>query len=272
MVYYPRNRRNVKSKRKVTKSKSVRKPKGVFKKKVQAVIRSMAEDKTAYTSLDESTLVTFNSAINNTAEILQIVPNIAEGSAENQRIGDRIKPTSLTISGYIRFNPVLTGNINPATPGVCQVGVRLFIVSLKSKSNLTEVQASAAPLNQLLKKGGTNVGFTGLISDLQAPVNTDLWTLHHSKVFYLSQSYNNYATQVGYWETDISNQIRFFKHSLKVKSKTFNYDDGTSSSLQPTNYAPVMLLGYSYLNGQTPDAVAANCGLFYNSILTYEDM
>lgn len=272
MVFYPRNRRNVKRKSATKRKSVVRRAKGNFKKKVQQVIKSMAEDKTAYHSLDESSLVTFNSAINNTAEILQIVPSIAEGTGENQRVGDRIKPTSLTIQGYIRFNPIITGAIPAGSAGVCQVGVRMFIVSLKSKSNLTEVQSSITPFNQLLKKGGTNVGFTGLISDLFAPVNTDLFVCHHSKVFYLTQTYNNYATQVGYWETDISKQLKFFKHTLKVKSKTLNYDDGTSSSLQPTNYAPVMLLGYSYLNAQTPDVVAANCGLFYSTQMTYEDM
>lgn len=268
MPYVPKNKRKPRKPR-TTNRKSTNK---TFKKRVKAIISSLAEDKQAYLSLDESALVTFNSAINNTAEMLQIVPNIIDGAGENQRIGDKIKPTSLKIQGYIRFVPNVTGNTSGSASGVCQVGVRLFIVSLKTKSNYTEVISSATPLNSLLRKGGTNTAFTGVISDLFAPINNDLWTLHHSKVFYLTQSFNNFGTNVGYWETDIKNQIKFFKYNLKVKSKTFKYDDGTSSSLLPTNYAPIMLLGYTYLNAQTPDVIAANCGLFYNSILTYEDM
>lgn len=254
--------------------KSVRAPKGksALVKTIKSVVSRMAEDKTAYTSISETTPLTFNSAINNTAEILQIVPNVAPGTEENQRVGDKIKPTRLRVNGYVRVVPNVSGTISGTNNGITQVGVRLFVVSLKSKSNFDDVASSATPLSSLLKKGGTNVGFTGLISDLMAEVNTDLWTVHEDRVMYLTQTYNNYATQVGYWETDISKQIAFFDFDLAVKSRVFNYDDNTSSGLQPTNYAPIMLLGYCYLNGQSPDTVATNVGLFYQSTLKYQDM
>lgn len=257
--------------RKSYKAMRALKGKASLVKTIKNVVDRMAEDKTAYTSISETTPLTFNSAINNTAEILQLVPNIAPGSEENQRIGDRIKPKRLSISGYVRVVPNVGGNIE-TTARITQVAVRLFVVSLKSKANFDDVASSATPLASLLKKGGTNVGFTGLISDIQAEVNTDLWTVHEDRVMYLTQTYNNFATQVGYWETDISKQIQFFNFDLAVKSRTFNYDDSISSGLQPTNYAPIMLLGYSYLNGGAPDTVATNVGLFYQSTLKYQDM
>lgn len=256
------NSKKTKKSKKDTKVKTLEK---IIDKKID----SRLESKILYHNPSESILVNFNSVINSTGDYLQLVPNCSPGDEENQRDGDEITVKNFFVKGYIRFNPILTGNI--ANVGVCQVGVRMMILSLKKASSQDLVQSSSTPLNSLLRRGATTVGFSGQISDLHNEINTDLFTVHHNKVFYMSQSYNNYATQVGYWETDIQNQIKFFSFKMKCKNKVLQYDDDSNGGLTPTNYCPFMLIGYCYLNNQVADVVATNLGLNYQTYLYYKD-
>lgn len=253
-----------------SKTKKSTRPKGVFRKKVISVINSFAEDKHLYTSNSESTLTQFNSGINSTADMLQILPNCTEAVGESSRIGDEIRLKSFNVKGYLRVIPALGGQSGSQ---ILQVGVRMMILSLKKSTSWDLVQSSSAPLSNLLRVGASTKGFTGLISDLQAQVNTDLFTVHSNKVYYCTQTFSNVGTtSAGYWETDIQNQIRFFNINLKVKDKKLMYDDDTNSGLLPTNYAPFLVMGYSYLNGATPDTLATSVGLHFQSHVSFQDL
>lgn len=249
--------------------KTAPKAKGLFKKKVMSVINSVAEDKVMYTSNNESALVNFNSGITTVSDMCQILPNNNDGVNENNRIGDELRLKTFNVKGYLRVIPVASG---PTGNAICQVGVRMMILSLKKAPSWDLVQSSAAPLSSLLRAGGASKGFTGLISDLFAPINTDLFTTHYNKVHYCTQEFVNRDTTAGYWSSDIKNQIKFFNINLKVKDKKLTYDDDTNGGLLPTNYAPFLCIGYSYLNGGTGDVVAANVGLHYQSHITFQDM
>lgn len=265
MAYKKRYSR-VKAPKKVKAAKKLA-AKPVFAKAVKKIVSSMAEDKEAYHSPDESQLVYFNSLISQTGDILRVMPNMTTGNEENQRSGDEITAKSLKIKGYVRFTPVQTaGDVK-----FSQVGVRLMCVSLKKATSWDLVSASASPLLSLLRRGGTTVGFSGQISDLFNPINTDLFTVHGNKVFYMTQNNNSFATNVGYWSTDIKDQIKFFNFDVKLKNKKLKYDDDTNSGLLPTNAAPFLLVGYVYLNGTVGDTVPTNLGLHYQSILRFED-
>lgn len=246
--------------------KSVRKSN--FKKNVLAVIHANTEDKQAYHTNSSSGLIKYNSGIDSTADMTQILPAISKGSEDNQRIGERIKAQRFTVSGFMKFDY----NSSPAS-NACSVGVRMMIVSLKTRNSLEAVTANAIPLTSLLKKGGTATAFTGILSDLTAPINTDLFTCHHNKVYYLKQDmvYTT-GTPTNSWVTsDVSKLLRFFKINLKVKNKDLKYDDGTNTGFYPTNYYPFLLIGYSYLDGSAPDTVSTKLGLEFTSQLTFED-
>lgn len=239
-----------------------------FKKAVKSVVNSMAEDKMAYHANSETALTYFNSNINQTGDMLQVLPNISSGDEENQRDGDQITVKKLTVKGYIRFSPVPVGNI-----AFCQVGVRLMCLSLKKTSSWDLATSTATPIaNSLLRRGGTTVGFSGQLSDLYNPINTDLFTVHGNKTFYLTQNQNNWATQVGYYSLDVKNQIKMFTFDIKMKNKKLKYDDNTNSGLLPTNSAPFLCVGYVYLNGDAGDSIVSNLGLHYQSVLRFEDI
>lgn len=265
---------NLKNKSKVVKSKKTTKAKMTekqIKKLIDKRINKNIEDKEAYHVINtgETTLTDFNSQINSTADMQQLIPNISVGASENQRIGNQITAKSLYVSGYFKFKPSVIPNATNY-PNVC---VRLMILSLKTAPNYTEANETSTPLNSLLRKGGTTSAYLGKLSDIFAPINTDLFTVHHNSVSYLTQSIylQPSGATVASVSADLKNTVKFFDIKLKLKNKILKYDDTTSSGLLPTNYGPFMLLGYTYLDGSSPDLLNTACGMFYTTSLKYQD-
>lgn len=252
--------------------KSTKRPRGAFVRKVKQIISSLTESKQAYTTTGDA-LIQFNSGIDSTGDIRQILPSISQGVADNNRIGDQIRGQNLNVKGHIKLSIQSKDGTTTDGAALPNVMARLMVVSMKTKPNFTEASSSAAPLASLLKKGGTTVGFTGQISDLYAPINRDLFTVHHDKKFYLNQSFVNGigpSPASSIIAQDIRNTVKFFNFNVKCK-KIIKYDEDVSSGLLPTNFGPMLLLGYSYLSGDTPDALYTNLGLCYDSTFTFED-
>lgn len=241
-----------------------------FARAVRKVIDSESETKQAFHKLtSDDSLLMFNSQINSTGDMCKVIPDIDRGTADNQRIGDQIKAQSLIIKGHIRYNP--SSNINDLGRG--NVAVRVMVLSLKIRPSYATAKDSVNPLSSLLKKGGTTSSFGGYLSDLYADINTDLFTKHYNKVFYLNQQVYNQpatATAAGGFQ-DLQNIVKFFKIKVPLKGKIFKYDDSVGFGLTPTNVGPFLVLGYAYLNAAAPDTTSTNVGLFYDSVLNYQD-
>lgn len=246
------------------------KPSKSFVKKVRQVLHKQVETKHAYHTTANSSMIFFNSGINSTSEMYQILPSISQGTADNARIGDQIRAQSLNMKGYIKLDINSSGISNS---DLCAVVARLFVVSLKTKPNYTEAISSSTPLSGLLKKGGTTTGFSGVLSDIYAPVNTDLWTVHADRKFYLNQSHiQNYnSTTNAIVPVDIKNTVKFFNINVRCKNKVLKYDNNISSGTLPTNYGPIFLIGYSFLNGASPDTLSTRLGVQYDAMFSYED-
>jgi len=253
------------------KSKPVYKAKRAnFKKFVKKVVSEMAETKEAYTTSGD-TPIWFNSGINATGDITPIVPAIGQGVDTNQRIGQKITAQRLNVKGHIRLN---LNDVSDSTK-LPNVVVRMMIVSMKNKPSYGDVTASAAPLSTLLRKGGTTTAFTGVLSDVYAPINTDVFTIHHDKKFYLNQTYINAigpSVPSQYLAQDISKTIKFFNLNVKCKNKVLKYDEDISSDSWPVNWSPFLILGYAYLDGSAPDTISTNVQLMYDSTFQFEDM
>ena len=44
-----------------------------------------------------------------------------------------------------------------------------------------------------------------------------------------------------------------------------------SSALLPTNFGPMLLVGYAFLDGSPPDTSNANLGIYYDVDMVYQD-
>lgn len=236
---------------------------------VRKIVNKDQETKQAYTSSGDS-LTFFNSGINSAGDMIQIMPNIQQGVGAHQRIGEQILAKNLSVKGYIKLN---VNDVSDSTK-LTNVIARMMVVTMKTRPCFYDATGSPATLASLLKKGGTTVGFTGVLSDIYAPINTDAFTVHYDKRFYLSQSYVNVtgaAPPTTILAQDISKTVKFFKFNVRCKNKKLKYDEDVGSDLYPTNFGPMLLLGYSYLDGSSADTVSTNLSLQFDSVFNYED-
>ncbi len=239
--------------------------KGNFKKRVLDVMRSVVETKQAF---HQNALTNFNSGISGAGDCLQVIPSIASGTLDNQRVGDQIRPQSLSIRGII--------NMVPQDPtqslGVRRIGVRVMVVSVKAYPTYAVAAANTATwMPGLLKKGGTTTSFAGALDDLYAPINTDLITCHYNKVFFLNQAMYYAGTTNVSTTYESGGMTKFFKKTFRFKNKVWKYDSAISGGLSPTNAGHCLLLGYVFLDGTGADVVTTRVSSQTDMILNYED-
>lgn len=250
--------------RKTYKSKSYKKSRTGSRKKpmvklIQKVINSNLEDKAAWKA---ATDVNYNSAINSQADVASLMPSISIGTGDASRVGAQIHGKSLLIQGH------MISNITNNTYSDCRIGVRMMIVSPKGYLGYTPAYNSATTwLATLLRRGATTVGFTGLVSDLYSPINTDAITCHYDRVFYINSPY---VPGIASGDYSLVRTTKFFKIRLPV-NRTFKYDSAVDSGLLPTNYNPFIILGYCHLDSATPDTVQTQINLSFTSTFKYQD-
>lgn len=251
---------------KMNKTKRVRrrtvakaKPTKAFAKKVQTIINKNLEDKQAYLqAVDQS----FNSGIQNLGDALQILPNISQGTDDNNRIGDQIRAKRMVVQGHF-ISALTLQNYNNA-----RMAVRIMIVQPKALRDLASIQGTTSWMLSLLKKGGTTTAFTGAVQDIYAPINTDLVTKYYDKVFFIKCPYAPAGPSGDLNETL---NTRFFKCVFKFKNKLLRYDDSVGSNITPTSFNPVIVLGYAMLNNATPDTVTTAINMSFISTLDFQD-
>lgn len=242
----------------------------IFRKKVMKVLHSQVETKQAYTAIPYTT---FNSGINSQAECLKIIPNISKGSNDNGRIGDQIKPLSLQVRGIMQFLPqgATVGD------GPRKIAVRIMCVTPKAFPTYSSAYANATTWQAyLLKKGSTATGFTGIMSDIYAPVNTDAITCHYNKVHYMTQSgyYAVGGATSGLVPSQMDTLVRFVNKTFRFgSSRTIKYDDNIDGGLTPANFgAYIWLIGYTILDGaDVPDTATVRVSFQADCTLNYED-
>lgn len=258
----------------ISKRKAVRKAKkSNFAKAVKAVMAGESETKEIYHTTGDS-LVMFNGVIDSTGDYQQIVPAMAAGVNDNQRIGQVVTARSLNIKGHIKLNVNMLSGTSADGTSLPNVVARLMVLSLKSRSTWPIVNTSAIPLGTLLNKGGTTTGFNGRLTDIYAPINTEVFTVHSDKRFYLNQEFVNaigVSAPSTYISQDIKNTVKFFNINVKCKNKKLKYDEDEGLGLYPNNFAPFLVLGYAFLDGSSADSISTNLGLSYVSTLRYDD-
>lgn len=269
MPFYPKRRKYARKPRaKRPYKKRAQKLSKPMTKAIQKIIHKDVETKTAYTQQYNTF---FNSAINSSGDILPLIPSIANGTGDANKIGDQIRGQKLRIRGNLMTR--FTGATGTTYYNNCRVGVRLMIVQPKMFSNLGAIQAFATTWQAtLLKKGATTTGFTGIIPDLYADINRDAITVYYDKVFYVQ---NPYSTAVlGSPQTNLlmpTGTCKFFSKTINLKNKLLRFDSTIDSGLTPTNFNPVAILGYCYLDGSSPDAVTTQIAMSFDSNFDYED-
>lgn len=259
MPYKPTTKKGTRRPRRYAGRKARPSGKKSFAARVKAVLSKQVENKTAMALINE---VTFNSAATSQADVMPIMPLIAQGTDNAQRVGDEITAKSLNMRGHIRLQ------LKTEISSYCRVAVRMMVITPKRYPIFTDAYANYASwINTVLSYGTGEQGLDGSLRSLYLPVNRHSVTCHYDKLTYLSQDFVNgltSSTSQGVRET-----IRFFNINLKCKNKKLSYDNLAPANL-PNNYGPVLLVSYVCMDG-VADTLSANIAVSSLHTLNYED-
>jgi len=215
-------------------------------------------------------LTSFNSSIGATTDLIKCLPDIIQGSGQNNRIGHEIRPLKLVIRGYVAFN---TDSVGGSTyQDAVQLGGRLFC--FQDKANRCYTQAIVN--YNLLDAGGTSAQFAGTAMNFVVPHNSDQFMFFADKRMRIQKPFG--------WTNNVSpsstNAITSMNPSLfhpftitftqKQLPAVFKYDETMSSSF-PVNFAPYIALGYADLLNKSPDVSTVRLNMEFCSTLYYED-
>lgn len=251
MAKYVRGKRGMRAKRRVRRGTKVSKS---FAKKVKKVLAKDTETKTV---VFNSNVTAFNQQLNATGDCLRLLPDIANGTAEGQKIGNEIRLQSLNIRGVMSFT------LGQTTPGNTRIGVRLLVFRAKKFNDWNQTASDfATSYTRLLE--GTALGLQGELSQFNAPTNSDYFSVVVDKRFYMNLS-------VGATTTESTKTVKFVNFNVPYARRKLTYDEN-ANSVQPNNMPYCMALQYTKLGGEVADAPATTYLTFqYSATAKYED-
>lgn len=178
----------------------------------------------------------FNQTISSASECYRILPDVTEGTAGHQRIGDKIKPKYLIVKGHIQIDDSYTGTYLPPST------LRVMLLTQRNIKLSTDI-ASRADIGHLLQDNvGTDVAraFGANMFDTLAPINKNLFTVLMDRKFKMRE---HQASQLGNANTVVvqgTQRTITFQKKIKCPA-TLHFDDGSGNT--PNNFAPFFCMG-----------------------------
>jgi len=227
-----------------------------------------------------------NSTItNNLQDILRVIPFVYPGSADNQRIGERISPKSLIVQGSVRLSDgTINGVIAESRDDIVVVMYVLQHVTLKSYTTL-QIQNNFAQL--LRTSENTTTAFDGTVTASQLPVEDAYYRLLAKKKIrlrYAGAIAGLAEGTVNNGPVSVSNAHSYyadFRFNLtKFLPKTLKYPETLPAALppdpaqnDPTNSSIFMCLGFYNMDGQPTftDTTSQLMAVQWSSQMKYKD-
>jgi len=257
-------RKNIK-KRKFRKGKTKKRSSSKsFTKRVTAIVNKGRETKEIYTFANSAVR---NSGITGVNDNFFIIGNNTQGVGEAQRIGEEVQAKSITVKGCIVYNPS-AGQFG--TYANCRLMCRVMIIQPKMYRDYSGIYNNSTTwMPTLLAKGPLSVGFTGLLDDLWSPINRETITVYYDKLIPIQGIYQVTAAGI----SEMQGSTKFFSKTFKFPGagKKLKYDQAYNGGTMPTNFCPVMVMGYAHLNGGAPDVNTTAVELSITSLLKYKD-
>lgn len=232
---------------------------------IKAVAKSQMETKYSGEEVWANQLVQAGASV--PANLNRMLPQVAVGTGDNQRVGDRIEPVRAVTRWTVHFQNGVSTNFE-------DLQYNLLVLAVKGAKNGATV--GATPINTLLRNGaGGNLDPTvGAFTQAQfieninhLPVNTDQFTvLKHFKHRFAKGSYDITGVPGVNASTQTSIQAPCVTFTYSWKPPTLDYNN-TVDTL-PTNHYPVFIHWVS-----VNDAGAYSGNLYYGmrTDLYYKD-
>lgn len=251
-VRYTTKRRTYRKRTPVKKQvkKAVKKVhKQIFAKKVKQVINRMAEEKTASNFGGVQLIEVFNSTLtppqSTILDITNALYQIAQGTGQGDRIGNRITLTKFNFKGYVTF----------ASPGAT-LPIYLKMIVFKQK-----LDGNNPDMSRMLHNGNTDIAPTNTLRDIIIPLNNDYYTIFATRTFKL-------GTSTVVTNNDFS-LTKFFNINMLKHCKNVVYSD---SLTDPTNkkFYVGFLAGYN--DGTAVPVSTGIANLNFETIVNYRDL
>lgn len=153
-----------------------------------------------------------------------IIPQIGQGTLNNQKVGNVVIPKSCVVRGYLNALPITAnGGTNPYPNVPFYVKVIVYRLKVNMTSNFNE---------DIMDDAGAYVPFSGFIDDLLLPLNTEKYAIAYNKTFKLQAPPGTAGTNTNSNIGSIPTAKMFKVNLLKHLPKKLKYTD---TSLDPTN-------------------------------------
>ena len=210
----------------------------------------------------EQNYTLYNSGISSNTEMSNVLPPVPNDTTASGRIGDSIRPVKLVIRGVMSYNSY---NLLDSQ----MIISRMFLVQQKG---IRDANQKTSVSTSLLQFGATNTTFTGALLDITRPQNTDLFTFFADKKHIFLKPYGiNGTTAAGNMTSSDKSLVKYFTITLTQKQLPAVLKYSGSSSTNPSNFLPLLCVGYSYANNGSPDVATTQIGISYTSTLYYKD-
>lgn len=199
----------------------------------------------------------FNSTISVSADLYNLIPSIAQGTDDNNRIGNSIQPLYTNIRGYVGIHcgDTLYDTLGP-------LDVQLFCLRGKTRKDGSVYPRPTSDLD-IIKRGITKQQFDGTFASSCSPVNVEDFQIIFKKNFRLipipttSSSTGSAPTSFSLPNNSNSGSTIYkLKHKInwaKIGVKKFLYE--STSASQPINENIFWCLGFAQYNN--PNAAVA---------------
>lgn len=202
------------------------KPKGKFPKGLKSYIsqtvRSLAEQKIVVATGVNVALPSVSLA---TPNHLNLCPQISQGTAHNQRVGNEIKVSSCTIRGHVTILPFNGATNVLGAPAL----VKIWICRYK-KANVGSMASTDAD-TAFFDTGSGTTGMATTILDMSLFPNLDSWDVLESKTFKVGIASQSASFPVGQntFYDDSACVVPFQFDVGKYLKGSLLYQDNTSS-------------------------------------------
>lgn len=227
-------------------------------------------------------------------DMLPLVPKVALGTGENQRVGRKISPVRCRVNINVSFAQSNPGASNPPAEQqrAQHIYVVMYVLRSKSYKNYYQWQSSPNWANILDNGDGTSVpcgyqvgtpAFWTLDSRyLSKPVESSEYTLIKKRIVKLTKN-------VGMIDTGVAGNSQMpnlpntsYRGSFSYKLPALQYDDTNSTQFQgyPTNSNVILAVGWCYADNQgtydvdadgNPTQVASSVSLTAVNHVWYKD-
>lgn len=202
------------------------------------------------------------------SDVLQPFPTIIQGTAQNNRVGNRINGLTLRIAGMLTQKFVNTTGMKTT-----RIGVRVIVCNPRKFPNGRNAAQSAQAsqwLPKVVDMGNTGGLLDGTVQRYYAPLNKELLNVWADRKYVLTCPYvpDESGTDERQEAGGLWHSVKPFKFLFKF-NRQIRYMDGTEG--HPESRTPVILVSWCCLNGETLNNNEQELTLSYRSDFYYTD-